>query len=175
MESRRPLHQADWMCNERHFDVSGTPLKNRVGDITHVVLVYTDITGRIMAERSLRDQEQMYLDVFENANDIVQCVAADGSFLFVNRLWRETLGYSADETKGLKIWNIVAPENRMECLERFGDIIRGQQLGPVHTVFFSKSGHEIPVTGHVSCSTVDGTPRATIGLFQVMQSKAMSE
>lgn len=175
MESRRPVNQVDWVNNERHFDVSGTPVKNRLGDITHVVLAYTDITSRIMTERHLRDQEQMYLDVFENANDIIQCVVADGSFLFVNRVWRETLGYSADETAGLKIWNIIAPENRKECLGHFNNIFKGQQLDQIRTTFFSKSGREIPVMGNVSCSFADGKPVATFGMFRVVNSEAKPE
>lgn len=175
MESRRPVHQVDWVCNERHFDVTGTPVKNRLGDITHVVLAYADISNRILSESRMRDQEQMYLTVLENADDIVQCVAADGSFLFVNRLWRETLGYSADETNGLKIWNIVAPENRQEFRELFNDIFSGRHPDPIHTVFFGKNGREIPVTGHSGCSHVDGKPLAMFGMFRVVQSKENME
>ena len=168
MESRRTVHQADWIANERHFDVFGTPVKNRLGDITHVVLAYSDITSRVMTERRLRDKEQMYLDVFENASDLVQCVVADGSFLFVNRLWRETLGYSADETTGLKIWNIIAPDHRKECMDQFNSLFKGQQTEQIRTTFFSKSGREIPVSGTVSTSIVDGKPAATFGIFRVI-------
>lgn len=175
METRRPVHQIDWVNNGRHFDVSGTPVKNRLGEITHVVLAYTDITSRIETERRLRDQEQMYLNVFENANDVVQCVLADGSFLFVNRVWRETLGYAADEIAGLKIWNIIAPESRKECLEHFNDLFKGQPQEQIHTTFFSKNGREIPVTGHVSCSSVDGKPIATFGMFRIAKNETKPE
>jgi two-component system phosphate regulon sensor histidine kinase PhoR len=168
MASRRPVHQVDWINNGRHFDVSGTPVKNRLGDITHVVLAYTDITGRIMTEQRLRDQEQMYLNVFENATDLIQSVAADGSFLFVNRAWRETLGYSSDETCGLKIWNIIAPEHRKSCMDLFNNLFKGQPLEHISTVFFRKNGTEFPVTGHVSCSLAEGKPVATFGMFRVI-------
>lgn len=175
MESRRPVHQVDWVNNGRHFDVSGTPVKNRFGDITHVVLAYTDITSRIMTESRLRDQEQMYRQVFENVNDIIQCVVADGSFLFVNRLWRETLGYSADEMAGLKIWNIIAPDYRKECLDHFNNLFKGQQLEQIRTSFYSKSGQEIPVVGQVSSSFADGKPQTTFGMFRIVNSETKSE
>ncbi len=171
MESRRPVHQVDWTNRERHFDVFGTPVKNRLGDITHVVLAYTDITSRIMTERRLRDNEQMHLEVFENVHDMVQCVLADGSFMFVNRSWRETLGYSADETSGLKIWNIIAPEHRKECMDQFNMLFKGQDPGQVRTTLFSKSGREIPVTGTVSASIINGKPIASFGLFRVINSE----
>lgn len=174
MENRRPVHQVDWVNKDRHFDVSGTPVKNRLGDITHVVLAYTDITSRFETEQRLRDQEQMYINIFENANDIVQCVVADGSFLFVNRVWRETLEYSTDELAGLKIWNIIAPDQRKECLQHFNDLFKGQHLEQIRTTFFSKSGREIPVIGHVSCSFSAGKPLATLSMFQIVNSESKS-
>jgi len=172
MDTRRPVHQLDWINRERHFDVFGTPVKNRLGDISHVVLAYTDITSRVMTERRLRDNEQMYLDVFENVQDMVQCVLADGSFLFVNRAWREAMGYTSDETSGLKIWNIIAPEHRKECLDQFNALFRGQNLEPIRTTFFSKSGREITVSGTVSASLIDGKPVASFGIFRVLHGEA---
>ncbi len=169
METRRPVHQTDWVQNGKHFEVSGVPVKNRFGDVTQVVLAYTDITRRIETERNLRDREQMYLDVFENAGDIVQCVAPDGSFIFVNRAWREHLGYSSDEIAGLKIWNIIAPENRTDCIEHFNSLLKGGQLSEVETVFFSKDCKELPVKGHVTISYSNGKPMATFGMFRIEQ------
>lgn len=169
LETKRAIHQTDWIQAGCHFDVVGTPVKNRFGDITHVVLSYTDITNRVETERRLRDREQMYLDVLENARDIVQCIVPDGSFLYVNRSWRETLGYSPDEIAGLKIWNIIAPEHRNECLELFNSLLHGRHPEQIQTVFFSKEGKEIPVEGHVSCSLSKGKPVATFGMFRVRE------
>jgi two-component system phosphate regulon sensor histidine kinase PhoR len=173
LETRRPVHQVDWVNGERHFDVFGTPVKNRLGDITHVVLAYTDITNRVLTERRLRDNEQMYLEVFENIHDMVQCVLADGSFLFVNHMWRETLGYSADETSGLKLWNIIAPEHRKECMDHFNGLFKGQIQGQIRTTFFSKCGREIPVTGTVSASIIGGKMTASFGIFRITSTEAV--
>jgi two-component system phosphate regulon sensor histidine kinase PhoR len=168
METRRPVHQTDWIQNGKHFEVSGVPVKNRFGDVIQVVLAYSDITKRIEAEQSLRDREQMYLEVFENAGDIVQCVAPDGSFLFVNRAWRENLGYSTDEIAGLKIWNIIAPENRGKCIELFNALLKGVQMPTMEIVFFSKDCKELMVKGQVTCSFTNGKPMATFGMFRIM-------
>ncbi|MSN25128.1 MAG: PAS domain S-box protein [Geobacter sp.] len=167
MNTRRPVHQVDWVMNKRHFEVSAVPVKNRFGDVTQVVMAYMDITNRVKTELHLREKEQMYLDVFENAGEMVQCVAPDGSFIFVNRLWRENLGYSSDEISGLKIWNIIAPESRSVCMEHFGSLMKGERLSEVETVFFSKECKELPVKGHVTISYSDGKPLATFGMFHV--------
>ncbi len=42
------------------------------------------------SEEKLLESEQRYRDLFENANDLIQSVGADGKFLYVNRAWRES-------------------------------------------------------------------------------------
>jgi len=168
MNTRRPVHLDDWVMNNRHFEVSGVPVRSRFGDVNQVVMAYTDITNRVKTELHLREKEQMYLDVFENIGEMVQCVAPDGSFIFVNRLWRENMGYSPDEIAGLKIWNIIAPECRSVCMVHFGSLMKGERLSEIETVFFSKECRELPVKGHVTISYSDGKPLATFGMFRVI-------
>lgn len=167
MESRRPFRQVDWVRAGRHFEVAGTPLKNRFGDVSRIILAYTDITERVLAEQRQQEQHRLDLDVFENAADIIQCVLPDGTFLFVNRAWRQALGYKAEDVAGLKFWNIIAPEQRSACLKHFDDLIHGRGTGQVRTAFFSKDGREIPVTGQISCSLSNGKIVASIGLFKL--------
>lgn len=169
LESRRHFHQSDWVQAGRHFDVAGAPIKNRFGDVTHVVLAYTEITSRVETERRLREHEQICLDVFENISDIVQCVTPDGSFLFVNRAWRELLGYLPHEIVSLKFWNIIAPECRKECMEHFDILMHGKRLERVRTNLLSKDGKEITVEGQINCSFSNGRPIATFGLFRSLE------
>ena len=42
-------------------------------------------------ENELLDSRERYLDIFENTSDLIQCVAVDGSFLYTNSAWKETL------------------------------------------------------------------------------------
>ena len=45
-------------------------------------------------EEALHETGEKYWDLFENANDLIQSVTPEGKFIYVNRVWRETLKYS---------------------------------------------------------------------------------
>jgi PAS domain S-box-containing protein len=59
------------------------------------------------AEAALLESEERYRDLFENATDLIQCVTADGSFVYVNQAWRDTLGYNEAEIAELKIFDVI--------------------------------------------------------------------
>jgi PAS domain S-box-containing protein len=62
------------------------------------------------AEERLRQSEDQYRDLFENATDLIQSVTPEGSFLYVNRAWRQTLQYSETEVADLTIFDVLHPE-----------------------------------------------------------------
>src|SRR5262249_34183359 len=56
-------------------------------------------------EAQLRQSEEQYRDLFENTTDLIQSVTPEGRFLYVNRAWRKTLGYTEAEVGKLTIFN----------------------------------------------------------------------
>ena len=39
---------------------------------------------------------ELYRNLVENASDLIHSVTPDGTFLYVNKAWRDTLGYSEE-------------------------------------------------------------------------------
>lgn len=166
LASRVGAHLNAWTFGDRLFDVAGAPIKNRYGDVTHVVIVYHDITDRIRTEKALRESAETYRNVFEHASDLIQSVSPDGTFKFVNRAWRETLGYSEVEVANLALPDIIHPDHRDECLQNFRQLLAGARVGRIDTVFVARDGTSIPVEGNVSCIFDNGTPIATSCIFR---------
>jgi len=104
------------------------------------------------AEEELRRSEERYRDLFENTSDLIQSVAPDGQFVYVNRAWRETLGYREEEVANLSLLDIIHPDSRAHCMEVFQRVISGEKVDRVEAVFLSKDGREIAVEGSVSCN-----------------------
>jgi len=171
----KPFRRTDWVNRDRHYDVIGTPILDADGRTTHVVLVYLDITERQEFSRALTASEERYRDLFEQANDLIQSVAPDGSFVYVNRAWLETLGYAPEEVARLSIFDVIAPECREHCQGLFGAIMSGQDVGRIEATFRAKDGHPVVLEGTVNCRFEDGQPVATRGIFRDLTERRRME
>ncbi len=65
--------------------------------IRGIVLNARDVSERKRADRELRESEERYRDLFDNASDLVCMAAPDGSLLYVNQAWQHGTGYGEDE------------------------------------------------------------------------------
>lgn len=121
---------------------------------------------RRIAEEKLRQSEEQYRDLFENAIDLIQIVAPDGRFLYVNRAWREALGYAENEVAGLTIFDVVHPEYHEECRQRFQPDKRAKETGPWEAIFLTKYGQHLYVEGNTGARVVSGRVMAARGIFR---------
>lgn len=106
-------------------------------------------------------------DLVENASDLIQSVDLDGRFLYVNRRWRERLGYTTEEIARLRLFDVIRPDHHPQCRRLFEALCGGTDLGPVETVFLARNGEEVELEGQVTlrCDP-QGRPRSTRGVFR---------
>jgi PAS domain S-box-containing protein len=114
-------------------------------------------------------------DLFDNANDLIQSVNARGEFLYVNKKWREILGYSMEEVAELDIFDIVHPDSQEHCRDTFERIMSGEKVSLVEADFISKKGKRISVEGNVNCRFEKGKPIATRAIFRDITEKRKKE
>lgn len=125
-----------------------------------------DITEQRQAEETLRESEEKYRDLFENANDLIQSLAPDGTFLFVNQAWRKAMGYSKAEIAELSMFDIIHPDSRAHCHELFHRVLAGEEFINIEAEFITKDGHSIIVEGNINCRFKNGKPIATRAIFR---------
>ncbi|MCT7948511.1 PAS domain S-box protein [Ancylothrix sp. C2] len=130
---------------------------------------------RKRAEIALVESEERYRDLFENATDLIQSVGPDGSFIYVNRAWKETLGYSEADLANMSVFEVLDPDCKEQCLEMFQRVISGEQCQRVQAAFRSKTGQRIFVEGSVNCKFVEGKPVATRGIFRDITQRLLAE
>jgi PAS domain S-box-containing protein len=167
--------QEDWVIDGKHFDVVGTPVKDQQGAVTSVVMVYADITDRVRAERALRESEERYRDLFENAHDLIMSIRLDGSLEYVNRAWCETLGYSLEESTRLSIFQLLHPECHEECRSRIERLLAGGPGMHMGTIFLAKDGRKVVVDGEVTAVKDQGKMTGLRGILRDVTEKELFE
>jgi PAS domain S-box-containing protein len=118
------------------------------------------------ASELLLESEERYRDLFENANDLIQSVNAYGRFEYVNRAWRETLGYSEAEVTQMNVFDIIHPDFQSSCRQMFYRVLSGEKFEQFQAAFVTKYGQKIFVEGNINCKLVRGKPVATRGIFR---------
>jgi two-component system, cell cycle sensor histidine kinase and response regulator CckA len=134
--------------------------------IRGIVLNARDVSERKRADRALRESEERYRDLFDNASDLVCMAAPDGALLYVNKAWQGGTGYSEDEIARMQLLDIVQPENRSHFSEVFRRVLEGERLDHVELVLVPKEGTPITVEGNLSCTFKDGQPSVVRGIYR---------
>lgn len=123
----------------------------RFGGRPAVLAVAEDVTKRRRGDGALRESEERYRRLVDEASDVIYTVDLEGRFTSVNRKAAELTGYTPAEALTGDITRIVDPND----LAFLKDIMRrklgGEELGPYEIRIVAKDGRRIPVelNGHV--------------------------
>ncbi|MEN9229670.1 MAG: PAS domain S-box protein [Thermostichus sp. DG02_5_bins_236] len=172
-------HENFWCTKQgtlRLISWSNTALINENGSIEFIMGTGIDVTDRKLAEMALKESEDRYRDLFENATDLIQSVDSEGHFLYVNQAWRETLGYKEDEIHQLMLQDVIHPDSREHCYAIFQQLLSGQKVERIEAAFITSAGEVVWVEGNASCRFVDGKPVSTRGIFRnITEQKRVAE
>ena len=130
---------------------------------------------RKQAEEELEESEERYRNLIESTYDLIQSVAPDGRFLFVNRAWQETLGYTEAELPGINLWKIIHPQSLSHCRKIFSQVIKGKSIKNTQTTFVTRDGSPIQVEGNMTGRYMDGKLIATHGFFRDITERKQAE
>jgi PAS domain S-box-containing protein len=131
------------------FIVSVSPLYDSEGKLTGSVHVARDITDRKMAEEALKESEEKFRGIFNNANDMISLNLMNdngmpGKFLEVNEVASKRLGYTRDEFLNMSPPDIVAPEKLSEMPENARMLLKNGH-NTFEIVHLTKGGKKIVV------------------------------
>jgi PAS domain S-box-containing protein len=156
-------------------EVMAAPFQYR-GKLSHLV-ISRDITERKRADEMLREQEERFRTIFENANVGVCIVGLDERLIQVNRQMSAMFGYSREELERMTVNTIAYPEDADLSPAFMQQAIDGEtaQAG-FDKRYIHKDGHVI--WGHVSSSLVrdsKGSPLYFISHVQDITERKQAE
>ncbi len=137
--------------------------------------IFRNITERKQAEAAMRRNEEQCRELLDNAYDLIHSVAPDGTLLYANPAWRETLGYSDEEIRGMSMLDIVDSSCHARCAEFFQCLLRGEAIDRNEATFVAKDGRRIEVEGRCRCKFENGRPVAILGIYRDITERKESE
>ncbi len=155
--------------------MNGMVIRDLEGIPRYMAATGIDITQRKEWEAALRESEERYRDLFENAGVLIQSVDPEGRFLYVNRTWHETLGYEDEELEGLTFFDVIHPRYRDHCRELFKRVLGGEEVEVSEVVFLARDGREVFLEGKSSCRFEAGRPASTRGIFRDITARREAE
>lgn len=90
-----------------------------------------DISERRKAEEALRQSEEKYRQVVENANESI-LIAQTGKILFCNEKTEELSGYTAEELLRLPFADLIHPQDREMVAERHARRMAGEEFEHIY-------------------------------------------
>ncbi len=159
----------------KYLEITASPLRDLSGKIVAAIDIVRDISEQKSMENALRESEERYRDLFENASDLIQIVRPDGRFFYVNRAWRETFGYTEDEVSNLSIFDVIAEDCGTHCSETFQRVMSEGAVSHIEAVFVAKDGRRILVEGSANCKYAEGAPVSTRCMFRDVTLKRKME
>jgi PAS domain S-box-containing protein len=111
------------------FHVSATPLWNEDGSFSGSLAIVMDVTERKRMEEKLREREEKFRKIFENANDGLIYLDTSGRILDLNEKAAQTFGGSKEEFLGKHFTKVGVFSLRdiTKLLGYFARILRGKE------------------------------------------------
>jgi len=96
-----------------------------------IVAVYSDETKRMQAKQSLRESEEKYRLLAENATDVIWTMDMDLRFVFVSPSILQLRGYTAEEAKAQSLSEVLVPESLSTAMALFARQMKLAESGDV--------------------------------------------
>jgi PAS domain S-box-containing protein len=100
---------------DHYYLTTVTPIKNEAGTVITALCSSKEITDRRLAEEKLRQSEEKFRSLVENANDIVYSFTLDGIFTYVSPTWTGVLGHPLNDIIGHSFEEFIHPEDLPVC------------------------------------------------------------
>ncbi|MDW8304890.1 MAG: PAS domain S-box protein [Acidobacteriota bacterium] len=141
------------------YEVTFSPL-----DETSVVMVLRDITEKKFVMQALKESEERYRELFENANDLIYTHDLQGNYTEANRMAEVLTGYTKEEIKGLSFTQVVAPEHLDRAKEAFRRKLKTGESTTYELDVITKDGRRITLELRTRLIYRDGKPVGVQGI-----------
>ncbi len=124
---------------------------------------------------TLRESEDRYRDIVENVGDLIQTVGPDGRYQFVNKAWKQVLGYDNEDLETLTFADVVREDHLPRCQEIFEALGRGESFENLEVIFKAKDSREVTVEGCIGSRLENGEMIHSRAIFRDITERKLHE
>ena len=155
---------------------SGAPIRDTQGRITGVVLVFRDVTESYAKDQLLRQSEDKFRALYDNAPLSYQSLDEDGCFLDINPAWLNALGYKKEEVIGQNFADFLHPDWKPHFEKNFPEFKRRGYVNDVQFKIRHKDKHYLDISFEGCIGYLpDGSFRQTYCVFKDITSLKENE
>ncbi len=142
----------------------------------HALGAVRDVNAQLAREITTRRETESRLQNFlDTAHDLIQSTDRDGRFVYVNRAWKDVLGYSDADLERLTLYDIVHEPFRTEVRTSLEEVFSGGSLERVLVEYVAKDGRIIDLSGSATGSGKDGQVMTTQGILRDVTEQRRAE
>lgn len=153
----------------------GRFFKDENGDLICWQGIIIDITERKQAEESLKENEERYRNLFENANDIVYVHDLKGNYISINKAAEKIFGYKHKEMLKMNMSQVVVPEDLEFARQKLAEKVADVKSSTYEITGLSKDGQHIPLEVNNCGIYEDGQLVAVQGIARDITSRKRTQ
>jgi len=137
--------------------------------------VARDITERIRAEIALRQSEERYRELIENANDVIYTLDLTGRFTSINRAGEKLSGYTRAEALQMNMAEVIEPQYAGHLRQRIKNNLTGVAQPNLELDIFNKDGSRRTMDISTRAIFQDGAPVGVQGVGRDITERTRAE
>ncbi len=128
-------------------------------------------------EEELRESEEKFKTIFENANDLIIYVDKKGTITDVNKKLEDLFGYKTEEVMGKHFadFKMLSPDDLDKSISLFGDVIDGKPIRIAEFKASHRNGNAVYIEGNARLIIKDGIIIGVLTIIRDITKRKLAE